>query len=235
MRTAAVLDPSEPDPGRRVPLAVTAYGRIYRKIITLEYEPGRRLEEKALMEELGLGRTPIREALAWLATDFMVQAHPGKGYEVRPITLQNTKAAFAALRILELGVAELAVRQDVTEFLPAMADANRAVADAVRRGDVLGLVDANNRFHHAFSLCSRNDYLVSALHKIRCETNRLAYLSFNNEIDPLRSLSDHYRSVVDHHDRVIRCVADRDGEELARVVTVHVEAFQKRIVLYLAT
>ena len=76
------------------PLGATAYQEIYRKIIALEYEPGQRLEEHQLVQDLGIGRTPVREALLNLAADLMVESQPNKGYVVRPITLQNTKAAF---------------------------------------------------------------------------------------------------------------------------------------------
>jgi len=214
-------------------LAATAYERIYRRIMTLEYEPGRRLEEKQLMGELGIGRTPIREALLRLAADFMVESQPNKGFVVRAITLQNTRAAFEALKILELGVAGLAVRQSVVEALPAMADANQAVADAIARRDVVMIVEANGLFHQQFARCSRNDYLIHALHKVRCEINRLAFLSFNNEVDPVRSLPEHYRSVVAEHAEVIRCVSEHDEACLRRTIAEHVEAFQKRILLYM--
>jgi DNA-binding GntR family transcriptional regulator len=215
-------------------LAATAYERIYRRIMTLEYEPGRRLEEKPLMVELGIGRTPIREALLRLAADFMVESQPSKGFVVRAITLQNTRAAFEALKVLELGVASLAVRQPVTEFLPAMEEANRAVADAIAKRDVVDLVEANSLFHQRFAQCSRNHYLMHALQKVRCETNRLAFLSFNNEVDPVRTLPEHYRSVVAEHAEVIRCLTERDEAELRTILTEHVEAFQRRILLYMA-
>ncbi len=225
-------------PRRRVPrrsLADTAYERIYSRIMTLEYEPGRRLEEKDLVAELGIGRTPVREALLRLGADFMVESHPSRGFVVRSITLQNTRAAFSALKILELGVAGLAVRQRVSGALPAMAEANRAVAEAVARNDVVALVEANAVFHQRFAECSRNDYLIHALHKVRCEINRLAYLSFHHELDPVRSLAEHYRSVVEHHDAIVTHLQERDEEALAATVAEHVEAFQRRILLYMAT
>jgi GntR family transcriptional regulator, rspAB operon transcriptional repressor len=225
-------------PGRHAPrrsLADTAYERIYRRIMTLEYEPGRRLEEKDLVAELGIGRTPVREALLRLGADFMVESHPSRGFVVRSITLQNTRAAFAALKVLELGVASLAVRQHLSGALPAMAEANRAVAEAVARSDVVALVEANSVFHERFAACCRNDYLIHALHKVRCETNRLAYLSFHHELDPAHSLAEHYRSVVEHHRAILRHLEERDEDALAATVADHVEAFQRRILLYMAT
>ena len=124
-------------PAAKPPLATVAYEKIYRRIMTLAYAPGHHLEEKQLMDELGIGRTPIREALLRLSADFMVESQPSKGVVVRAITLQGTKAVFAALKIFELGVADLAVRQDVSTFIPQMDRANEAVM-AAGDGDAKG-------------------------------------------------------------------------------------------------
>ena len=217
------------------PLGIVAYEAIYRRIMTLEYGPGRRLEEQLLVKDLGIGRTPVREALQRLVNDFMVESQHNKGFVVRPITLQNVRAAFAALKIFELGVAELAVRREVTPILEAMAEANEQVKAAIEANDVVHLVEANSRFHQYFAETSDNDYLIHALHKVRCETNRLAYLSFNNEIDPLRSQVEHYRSVVDHHAAIIEYIENRCDSPLREVVIEHIQAFQNRILLFMAS
>jgi DNA-binding GntR family transcriptional regulator len=219
---------------QRRSLAETAYQTLYGKIISLAYPPGQPLEEAALVEELGIGRTPVREALQRLAADLLVESQPGKGFVVRPITLQNTKAAFAALRILELGVAELAVRQENRLLLEAMRDANNQVADAVGEMDIYRLVEANSAFHDAFARCSDNIYLVQSLQKVRCETNRLAYLSFGNEIDPERNLQEHYASVIDQHNGVIEALHDRDADRLKALIVDHIGIFKRRIIHYLA-
>lgn len=222
-------------PHRRQPLSTIAYEAIYRKIMTLAYAPGQRLEEQALMAQLGIGRTPVREALQRLANDFMVASQHNKGFVVRPITLQNIKAAFAALRVLELGVASLAVRRDVSVLLERMTAANEDVKTAIEANDTLALVEANSRFHQLFARTSDNDYLVHALHRVRCETNRLAYLSFDNEVDPLRSQQTHYRSVVDQHADIVDSIAHRRECPLKKTLTAHIQAFQNRILLYMAS
>jgi len=219
--------------GGRRSLAADAYRAIYRNIVSLIYEPGQRLEENQLVEQLGIGRTPVREALLSLAADLLVESSPGKGFTVRPITLQNTKAAFDALLVLELGVADLAVRQDASMFLPAMEAANRKVIDAVKRMDILDLVEANGAFHAEFAACSRNIYLVQALGKVRGETNRLAYLSYGNEIDPKRSLKEQYDSVVSQHADIIECIRSRDVDGLKAVIEAHSQIFKKRMIHYL--
>ena len=70
------------------PLGITAYEKIYERIIALEYKPGQNLEEKQVMSHLNLGRTPIREALLRLAGENIVESQPGKGFMVPSITLK---------------------------------------------------------------------------------------------------------------------------------------------------
>ena len=219
----------------RRPLGVRAYEAIYRQIVTLAYEPGRHLEESQLVEQTGIGRTPVREALQRLAADLLVESQPGKGFVVRPLTLQNTRAAFAALQIMELGVAGQAVRQESVPFVEEMDHANQAIGESIRRVDVYGLVEANSAFHDAFARCSHNVYLVQGLRKVRCETNRLAYLSYAHEIDPMRTLKVHYASVVDQHARIAAALRNRDEAGLKRLITEHIGIFKQRIINYLSS
>ena len=216
------------------PLGITAYNEIYRRIMTLEYAPGQQLEEKMLMEALDIGRTPIREALLRLSADFMIESVPQKGFVVRQLTIQNIRAAFTALKILEAGVASLAIRHDSTDLVEKMCAANDALREAVKTRHVLDLVESNSQFHDYFAQCSFNEYLINSLHKVRCETNRLAYLSFGREVDPLRDITHHYGSVMEQHDKIIRYVKNRDEDRLKKTLEIHSQTFQKRIIMYMA-
>lgn len=216
-------------------LGAAAYDKVYRKIISLEYEPGQRLEENQLVKQLGIGRTPIREALLNLSADMMVESQPNKGFVVSPITIQKTKAAFTALKILELGVASLAVQRDVTHYLSQMEIANQSLKDVMEKMNILRLVEANSAFHSYFAHCSNNEYLIQSLHKVRCETNRLAYLSYGNEIDPCNSLHEHYQSVISEHNDIINYIKKRDETGLNETICRHIKTFQKRIIRYMAS
>jgi DNA-binding GntR family transcriptional regulator len=225
---------NQDDANGRRNLATSAYETIYQKIVTLAYEPGQHLEENQLVEQLGIGRTPIREALLRLVSDILVESLPGKGFVVRPLTLQNTKAAFAALQIMELGAASLAVRQDAAPFIARMDEANEKMRSAIKKMNIFQLVEANSAFHDAYARCSNNIYLIQGLRKVRCETNRLAYLSYGNEIDPKRTLEIHYNSVLDQHEQIIDAVINRDEERLRQVIVEHIDIFKDRIINYLA-
>ncbi len=219
----------------RKPLVSVAYDTIYQKIITLEYEPGQQLNEQELIEDLSIGRTPIREALCNLSADMLIESQPGKGVVVGAITLQNTKSVFTALEIFETGVAALAMRNKITKYTSMMEAANEAMKLAMAKLDIYALVDTNNSFHIAFSQCSQNVYLIEALRKVRCEANRLAYLSFANEIASEQSLREHYKRVVAQHDTIIKHLTDRNEEELIKILLQHIAEFRKRIIGYLAS
>jgi DNA-binding GntR family transcriptional regulator len=219
----------------RQSLAVKAYEKIIRKIISLEYNPGQHLEENQLVERLGIGRTPIREALLRLAGQNMVESQPNKGFVVRPITLQNTKAVFEGIKILELAVASLAVRQDATILRSKMEASNEKVKLAVKSMDVFGLVEANHDFHMYFADCSHNEYLIRAVNEVRSEAKRLSYLSYANEIDPERSLRIHYESVIREHGEIIAYLGERNEARLKETIEKHIRTFQQRIILYMTS
>lgn len=215
------------------PLAVTAYETIVRKIICLEYQPSQHLEENQLVEELGIGRTPVREALVRLQSENMIESHPNKGVIVRPITLQNTKAMFESMHIFEFGVVDVAMVKDCTNFIKRMRLSNEAVKNAVLSNNVFDLVQANHEFHMNFARCSQNEFLIRAVHDVRKEAKRLSYLSYNNIIDPQRPLELHYQSVVQEHDQIIDGLARKDEAGLKQLLQEHIETFRQRIITFM--
>jgi DNA-binding GntR family transcriptional regulator len=217
------------------PLGITAYEKIYEKIITLEYKPGQNLEVNQVMNHVDLGRTPVRDALLRLAGEKIVESQPGKGFMVPSITLQNTKATFEMMKILETGAAKLAIRQDATSFLPKLEKAQQDIKAAIEAMDVLRLVKSNHDFHLYFAKCSYNEYLVRWINEIRSEAKRLSYLSYSHEIDSSKSLKAHYDSVIQEHEDIITYLKERDENKLKRAILEHIETFQRRIILYMSS
>ncbi len=220
---------------RKKPLGTTAYDLIFQKIISLEYEPGQSLEVSQVMSHLGLGRTPIREALMRLIGENKVEQLPGKGFMVPPITLQNTKATFEMMKILEVGAARLAVQQDPTPYIPELKKASERVNKAIKTMDILPLVTANHDFHIIFAQCSHNEYMVRWIDEIRSAAKRLSYLSYSEKIDSRKSLKAHYDSVTREHEETISYLKERNESKLIKTTIEHIEAFQRRIVLFMSS
>lgn len=218
---------------RKLSKVEIAYDKIFQQIMTTEFHPGQQLEEKYLMETLNIGRTPIREALLRLEINMMVESQSGKGFTVRPVTLQSTRAVFETLAILEKGVADLAATKEIGDQLKKMAAANQNLQKAAELFDTLGMVKENYTFHLAYAECSHNEYLIHGITAVQCETRRLAYLSFGDRINDRNSLSEHYLTVIDEHQQIIDSLRDRNIEQLKKIIDLHVAAFKTRIVGFL--
>lgn len=226
---------SRKDKFTKQPLAAVAYEAIVRRIISLEYQPSQHLEESQLMEDLGIGRTPVREALVRLQGENMVESHPNKGVIVRPITLQNTKAMFESTGIFESGVVDIAVTKNCAGAIKKMKEANDRVLKTVKQGDLLGMVEANHNFHMALAGASQNEFLIRAVHDVRSEAKRLSYLSYNTVMGAEQNLEGHYESVIEEHEQIIACLEAKDASGLKQLLKHHLEIFRKRIVQFMVS
>ena len=104
-------------------LSEQATSRIRELIVTLELPPGSPLSERELMERLGLGRTPVREALRTLAQEKLVEVYPRRGIVVAPVDVGDLAALSEARLALESFAARLAAER--------ANDADRAIARAL--------------------------------------------------------------------------------------------------------
>ena len=210
-------------------LVDVAYTQMARRIVFMDYAPGQRLEEKQLMYDLQLGRTPIREALVRLSADMMVESRPKSGYFVRPITLQSIRSVFEALYLLEGGLAELAIKNECSRIIERMQLANARMKEQVQKNNIRELVEANEDFHASLAQCSRNEYLIQAIRRVRTEIKRLAYLSFSQDMDAENTLNAHYQCVLQEHEDMLLALGSRDAKALNQLLTNHIHTFQKRI------
>lgn len=217
------------------PKAVAAYNAIVKKIICLEYKPSQHLEENQLSTELGLGRTPIREALVRLQGEKMVESHPNKGVIVRPITLQNTKAMFESMLIFEYGVVDISLKKECSPYIEKMELSNDRVKRAIRSSRIFDLVEANHDFHMNFAESSQNEFLIRGVEDVRKEAKRLSYLSYDNTINPDTPIEEHYKSVVTEHDRIIDALKRKNTDELKQLLREHIDTFRNRIILFMTS
>ncbi len=217
------------------PLAHLAYETIVKRIICLEYQPSQHLEEGRLVSDLGIGRTPIREALVRLQSEKMVESHPNRGVVVRPITLQNTKAMFESMNIFEFGVVDIAVTKNCAASLAEMRRANEDICTAFDKKELFSMVEANHQFHLHFAQCSQNEFLIRAVQDVRNEAKRLSYLSYNTVGGPEKSLEHHYESVVKEHEKLIHGLEQQDAEGLKTLLEKHIQTFRHRIIQFMVS
>ena len=114
------------------------------RIIQSELEPGMRLTERVLCEELKVSRTPLREALKTLASEGLVKLLPNRGAIVIPLTLADTTQVFEVLGTLEGLAGELACAHAGDESVALVRELNQRMRECHRAGRSGGLLRAQS-------------------------------------------------------------------------------------------
>jgi DNA-binding GntR family transcriptional regulator len=117
-----------------------AYRQLRELIVSLHLEPGAMVDEQSLAARVGLGRMPVREAIARLAGDRLVVILPRRGVMVSGIGVDTVRTIFDAREVIECGIAQLAAlyatEEDIDRFRDLVDQAERA-RDARRPGQFL--------------------------------------------------------------------------------------------------
>src|SRR5215207_11057202 len=116
-------------------------------IVNGELPPGAVIRDTELAERVGLSRTPVREALARLADEGLVETKPHAWTRVAPLLLRDVRDALVVVRAMHELAVRLAVPVMTDKHHEVMRAANRRFAAAVEAGDVDGAVDADDALH----------------------------------------------------------------------------------------
>jgi DNA-binding GntR family transcriptional regulator len=210
------------------------YNEIKHRIISLGLKPGQILEEKKMADELGVGRTPVREALLMLKNADWIVSLPNKSAYVKEISLKDIKDLFESLAFVERQVSCLAAQRMTPEALENIKKAERETAMAVTRRDIWEIESYNQRFHQLIAEASDNQYLASIHRDLRSKAERLAYLSIGRDIEKAATLEEHFKKLKQDHRDIVSCLEAGDAERLERLSVEHIWLFQNRIVTYLS-
>lgn len=210
-----------------------AHKTIKHKILTMEALPGQRMDDISLGEELGLSRTPVREALFRLSSEGLVNVGPKGGFTVRPLDLVDISELFEAHIVIARAVARLvavrATEADIEEMAKAHAETNEAIA----AGSPAAISAANAHLHRLEALYARNEHLRSSALPIHDQGQRLAYLSFGGDAGLAADLDVHIQRTCQDHEEALQAVRDRDPDRAEHIAARHVHLFRKRVVEFL--
>jgi DNA-binding GntR family transcriptional regulator len=201
--------PAGQPPVARVLLRDTAYAAIRRAITDGTLEPGERLRDPELCAWLGLSRTPVREALARLEDEGLVETLPQRLTRVTPLDRRDARDAFPVAAALHALATELAVPVLAPADHAALEAANGAFAAALEAVDVDAALQADDAFHAVFVDASGNREVARALERLTPRLRRLERARF-------ASLPG--RRSVTQHDRIARLAADGDAPAAAAAV-----------------
>jgi len=180
----------------RQPIAGQIYERLRRAIITLSMLPSEALSEKELSLQLGVSRTPVREALIRLADEGLIDILPQRGSFVAPIRLRDVEEAQFIRESLEVAVskrlAEGCSKRFLTEIKSNLYDQEKAV-----NGEALDLfLELDEAFHRSFCEEAGLSKSWRVIQAVKLQMDRVRYLSLP-DLGHLRVLLMQHRSIVD--------------------------------------
>ena len=130
------------------PAATRAYRALEHMIVTLELAPSSFVTEGALIDRLGLGRTPVREAIQRLAWEGLLDIRPRAGIAVAPLHAGDWLRVLDARRGIEVVLARSAARFVTREAADLFHEAALAMQKAVISGNVLAFIQADKALQH---------------------------------------------------------------------------------------
>jgi DNA-binding GntR family transcriptional regulator len=203
-----------------VRLSEKAYHLIKEKIITLELKPLAVIDEQALMKELGLGRTPIREALHQLAAEGLVIIAPRRGMFVADISITDLQKVFEVRVLIEGFCAQLAA-QRATPGQIAQMEAVLGELEHVSEDDIEALMTIDERLHELMYQAADNEFLADSLQRLLAPSMRLWHLVLDN--------LHNVRESIEQHRAVVAAIKARDGEQAKMLIQQHINHFQRGI------
>jgi DNA-binding GntR family transcriptional regulator len=199
-------------------LADQAYFAIRGLIVSLELRPGAAIREPELTARLGIGRTPIREALRRLALERLVEVYPRRGMFVTTVDVRDLARLCEVRAVLEPEAARLAAERATRPDLEEIHALIEELLDPRRRDD-RALIDLDERIHRTIYRTSHNQLLEETLEWYYTHALRIWMLA----LDRTRTLQS---AVLEHHD-LLDAIARGKGERAAELMRAHVEHFEQ--------
>ncbi len=202
-------------------LSREAYLRIRDLIVALELPPGSIVNERELMERLGLGRTPVREALRTLAQEKLVEVYPRRGIFVTSVEVRDLASLSEVRGLLESAAARLAAERATPEERHEAATLILELGLNAGEHDERRLIDLDQRIHRHIYRCAHNPFLEETLNEYYVLTLRIWFLA----LDRVARLDE---AVGEHRD-LMEAIRDGDGRRAEETMRRHIQGFEQAI------
>ena len=199
------------------------YKDLRYRIITHDLKPMEPLNEKALMDHYGLGRTPLREVLLQLQKEGLIQRFSRSGTIVSPVDIHIYKQNIEIRTVLEGLAGELAAKNITAGQLEALEQIlNRVtVLEKQERENLKELMQCEFDFHHRIYEATHNPKLIDILHELHGVSARF----WHYQIFSKQELLDQY---IDHRE-VLDALKKRDGRRAGETLKNHIQNVVKKL------
>lgn len=208
------------------------YETVRDAILSLRFEPGRKLDEAKLEAQFSVSRTPIREALIRLASEGLVEILPNRGARVTQLDVSALPEMFEALELAQRAVSRWAAARRSDDDLAQIQAAHVEFAEAARRYDYRGMSDANLRFHMSVAAACGNRIIADNYASLLNTTLRLARTVFSTTQSAKTEHDAYFARVVAEHAQMCEAIAARDSDQADQLALDHTRLFKERVTRY---
>ena len=206
---------------REQPPGGQVYAVLRDHIVKGHFLPGVALSEKRVAEELGVSRTPVREALIKLSEDGLVNIVPQSGTYVAPIDLDAFYDSQLVRETLECATVFAAARR----IQPHEADELAAILEAQKRslkdGNHEGFVETDDRLHLRLMEISGHGGVARTVQGAKLHLDRVRYIAGED--------SPHISYAISQHEEIIDRVVNHDGRGARKAMRVHLRLVFEKI------
>lgn len=162
------------------PLREIVYEELREGILTGSIRPGTRMMEVDMAEEMGVSRTPIREAIRKLEKEGLVTIKPRKGAYASEISVKSMMDILEVRSNLEGLAAYLAAQRMSLAEKAELLKMLEQFEEAVRKGDMQGMIWADSRFHRMIVDASQNSHLIKLVEQLQELVLRFRYIYYKD-------------------------------------------------------
>ncbi len=197
------------------PLREIVFETLREAIINATLKPGERLMEIQLAEELGVSRTPVREAIRKLELEGFVVMVPRKGAYVADISMKDIADVFELRAALEGLAAGLAAERITEEELERLERILVTIGECVSNNDLEKLIEVDTEFHDILFKASRNERLVQIVSNLREQIQRFRKASL--------STPGRMKYALEEHKKIVEAISERNVELAQTLAREHIE------------
>lgn len=203
-------------PGGRQFLVARAYSMIRQRILDNVYPAGHRALEQEYADELGLSRTPVREALLKLASEGLVEVIPRHGTRVLPVSPDDMREIYEMLTALEPMAAEILANKKLPPIdLKPLVDASRDMTAALKADNLDAWAEADERYHRLLIALAGNRLLAETVQGLWDRAHRARMVTLRLRPKPHHSTAE--------HNAIVDAIRAGNAAEAARLYRSHRE------------
>ncbi|MBO5113429.1 MAG: GntR family transcriptional regulator [Lachnospiraceae bacterium] len=193
-------------------LRSVAYSSIKENIINCTYAPGTFLDTAFIVQELGMSRTPVREAITKLEQEGLVQIVSQKGVLIQNMTLKNIRDVYTTREMIEPQMI-LMYGKDIPK--KELEDCLTKLKGNMENLPLKDVVELDDLLHKVIMYASDNTFIISLFHNLCDQNRRIQYMT--------RSLTDRRKQNQDGHIIIVELMLQEKFEEASEMMREHLK------------